>query len=53
MEPHPHSHIHHEKKWKEYFLEFVMIFPAVALGFKTLVEINTDCKQNLITLLNK
>jgi hypothetical protein len=25
----------------------------VALGFKTLVEINTDCKQNLITLLNK
>jgi hypothetical protein len=34
MEVHHHPHIHHKpKKWKEYFLEFVMIFLAVTLGF--------------------
>lgn len=33
MEVH-HPHIHHtQKKWKEYFFEFVMIFLAVTLGF--------------------
>lgn len=30
---HPHQHIHHEKKWKEYLLEFIMIFLAVSLSF--------------------
>ncbi|MFS8083795.1 MAG: hypothetical protein ACMG51_10105 [Ginsengibacter sp.] len=34
MEVHHHPDIHHEsKKWKEYFLEFLMIFLAVTLGF--------------------
>lgn len=34
MEVHHHPDLHHERKqWKEYFLEFVMIFLAVTLGF--------------------
>src|SRR5580704_15831047 len=34
MEVHHHPDIHHKKKaWKEYLLEFVMIFLAVTLGF--------------------
>lgn len=34
MEVHHHPDIHHNsKKWKEYFLEFLMIFFAVTLGF--------------------
>ena len=34
MEVHHHPDLHHKpKKWKEYFLEFLMIFLAVALGF--------------------
>ncbi|MGI8582501.1 MAG: hypothetical protein ACR2KX_09900 [Chitinophagaceae bacterium] len=34
MEVHHHPDIHHKpKKWKEYFLEFLMIFIAVTLGF--------------------
>ncbi len=34
MEVHHHPDLHHEKKqWKEYLLEFVMIFLAVTLGF--------------------
>ncbi|AOW10413.1 hypothetical protein [Flavobacterium gilvum] len=34
MEVHHHPDLHHKpKKWKEYFLEFVMIFLAVTLGF--------------------
>ena len=34
MEVHHHPHIHHKPKpWKEYFLEFIMIFLAVTLGF--------------------
>jgi hypothetical protein len=34
MEVHHHPDIHHKpKKWKEYFLEFLMIFLAVSLGF--------------------
>lgn len=28
-----HHHSHHPKKWKEYFLEFLMLFLAVTLGF--------------------
>ncbi len=34
MEVHHHPDIHHNpKKWKEYFIEFLMIFLAVTLGF--------------------
>ena len=34
MEVHHHPDLHHEKKkWKEYLLEFLMIFLAVTLGF--------------------
>jgi hypothetical protein len=34
MEVHHHPDLHHDrKKWKEYFLEFLMIFLAVTLGF--------------------
>jgi hypothetical protein len=34
MEVHHHPDLHHEsKKWKEYFLEFLMIFLAVSMGF--------------------
>lgn len=34
MEVHHHPHLPHKtKKWKEYFLEFLMLFLAVTLGF--------------------
>jgi len=34
MEVHYHPDLHHQKKnFKEYFLEFLMIFLAVTLGF--------------------
>ena len=34
MEVHHHPDLHHKsKRWKEYFLEFLMIFLAVSLGF--------------------
>ena len=34
MEVHHHPDVHHQKKkWKEYFLEFLMIFLAVTMGF--------------------
>ena len=34
MEVHHHPEMHHKKKkFKEYFLEFLMIFLAVTLGF--------------------
>src|ERR1700683_5358243 len=34
MEVHHHPDLLHEpKKWKEYFLEFLMIFLAVTMGF--------------------
>ena len=34
MEVHHHPDLHHKpKKWKEYFLEFLMIFLAVSMGF--------------------
>src|ERR1700675_129997 len=34
MEVHKHPHdVMHKKKWTEYFLEFIMIFLAVTLGF--------------------
>ena len=34
MEVHHHPNLHHKQKpWKEYFLEFIMIFLAVTLGF--------------------
>src|SRR6478736_4946325 len=34
MDVHHHPDMHHKPKpWKEYFLEFIMIFIAVTLGF--------------------
>src|SRR5258705_8344658 len=33
MEVHHHPDLHHRKKFREYFLEFLMIFLAVTLGF--------------------
>jgi hypothetical protein len=33
METHHRSQLHETKKWKAYFLEFVMIFLAVTMGF--------------------
>src|SRR6201989_1197714 len=34
MEVHHHPDLHHKpKKWKEYFLEFLMLFLAVTMGF--------------------
>src|ERR1035437_7504609 len=34
MEVYHHPDLHHRKKhWKEYFLEFLMIFLAVTMGF--------------------
>lgn len=33
MEVHHPHHLHHKKKWKEYILEFFMLFLAVSLGF--------------------
>ena len=48
MEVHHHPNIHHKpKKWKEYFLEFLMIFLAVTLGFlaESLREHITESKK--------
>jgi hypothetical protein len=49
MEVHHHPNLHHnQKKWKEYFLEFLMLFLAVTLGFfaesyrEHLVEVNRE-----------
>lgn len=33
MEVHHPHHLTHKKKWHEYFLEFIMLFVAVSLGF--------------------
>lgn len=33
MEAHHHAKVHHEKKWKEYLFEFLMLFLAVSAGF--------------------
>ena len=33
MEAHHLSKVHHEKKWKEYLFEFLMLFLAVSAGF--------------------
>ncbi len=33
MEVHHHGHVHHKKKWKEYFFQFLMLFLAVFCGF--------------------
>jgi hypothetical protein len=56
MEVHHHPDLHHQpKKWKEYFLEFLMIFLAVTLGFfaenirEHLVNVKKE-KEYIITL---
>jgi len=58
MEVHHHPDLHHKpKKWKEYFLEFLMIFLAVTLGFfaenfrEHRVERETE-KHTIESLLN-
>ncbi len=33
METHHHGHVHHDKKWKDYLFEFLMLFLAVTAGF--------------------
>ncbi len=33
MEVHHHGHVHENKKWKEYFFQFLMFFLAVFCGF--------------------
>ena len=33
MHVHPHEHIHHDKKWKNYVFQFLMLFLAVFCGF--------------------
>ncbi|HEV8079332.1 MAG TPA: hypothetical protein VGP43_01365 [Chitinophagaceae bacterium] len=33
MEVHHHGHVHENKKWKEYFFQFLMLFLAVFCGF--------------------
>ena len=58
MEVHHHPDLHHKpKKWKEYFLEFLMIFLAVTMGFlaEGLREHIGDKKKEreLILALNK
>jgi hypothetical protein len=48
MEIHHHPDLHHKpKKWKEYFLEFLMIFLAVTMGFfaETIRENISENKQ--------
>ena len=48
MEVHKHPHhVMHKKKWGEYFLEFLMIFLAVTLGFfaETIREKISENKQ--------
>ena len=60
MEIHHHPDVHHKKKnFKEYFLEFLMIFLAVTLGFfaenlreyfKNQDEINSDMRSMIADL---
>jgi hypothetical protein len=48
MEVHHHPDLHHKsKKWKEYFLEFLMIFLAVTMGFvaENIRELITEHKN--------
>jgi hypothetical protein len=33
MEVHHHGHVHHQKKWKDYLFQFLMLFIAVFCGF--------------------
>lgn len=58
MEVHHHPDIHHQsKKWKEYVLEFLMIFLAVTMGFiaENIREHFSETKiahQNLVAYRN-
>src|SRR5271170_7623769 len=58
MEVHHHPDLHHKPKpWKEYFLEFLMIFLAVTMGFfaESLRENMTDKekeKEYISSLIN-
>ena len=56
MEVHHHPDLHHKPKpWKEYFLEFLMIFIAVTLGFiaenmRETISDRTKEKEYLISI---
>ncbi|HEV8079334.1 MAG TPA: hypothetical protein VGP43_01375 [Chitinophagaceae bacterium] len=56
MEVHHHGHVHENKKWKEYFFQFLMLFLAVFLGFlaeyqlEHVVENNRE-KQFMVSLV--
>jgi hypothetical protein len=58
MEVHHHPDLHHDKKkWKEYIIEFIMIFLAVTLGFfaeglREHISENTRAKEYARMLLN-
>lgn len=59
MEVHHHPDLHHERKpWKEYILEFVMIFLAVTMGFfaeslRENISENSNAKDFLETYRNE
>ena len=58
MEVHHHPDLHHkEKPWKEYFLEFLMIFLAVSMGFfaesiRENITNNEKEKQYVFSMIN-
>ena len=58
MEVHHHPDLHHKpKKWKEYFLEFLMIFLAVTLGFfaenlREVIKHKEEVKSNINSLVS-
>ena len=57
MEVHHHPDLYHKsKKWKEYFLEFLMIFLAVTLGFfaenmREYIKDRTEIKSNMQSMV--
>ncbi len=46
MEIHPHSHVHHQKKWKDYLFQFFMLFLAVFLGFLAEYQLEQKFERN-------
>lgn len=57
MEVHHHPDLHHKKKnFREYFLEFLMIFLAVTMGFfaeniRELIKSNEEIHENIQSVL--
>ena len=49
MEVHHHPDLHHNrKKFQEYFLEFLMIFLAVSMGF-----IAENTRESIVKIIGK